>query len=394
MVRNVRERAQQIVNGSTSLTTGCEWSDFAHHTLRSAKWWKAAKKLHLLSRREYPVSGIRHQISSFRNHCLTQIVRQAVFVLLIVLTSPAFSAAQGVIVTSRVDSNNILIGDWLNLHVEVRHPATTDVQFVALPESLAGFEILKHDSLRRSSDDQSVLESTEFTITSFDSGTFIIPPIKVRYRVAGDTVTKEAESLPIPIFVHSVGVDTSQAIKDIKPPMSLGISFAEVLPYLIGVAVIGALVWLVMYIMKKRKRGEPLIAEAPPRPADEVALEALRSLESEKFWQRGKVKEYHSKVTDIVRLYLEGRFRIMALEMITDEILDTPAIKNLEKETFSSLRDMLTLADLVKFAKFQPLPEENERSMRSAYAFVEGTRRIHQQHTTESVKEGAGTWQE
>jgi len=284
-----------------------------------------------------------------------------------------YTTAQNVTVTARVDSNNILIGDFLRLHLEVHHPADRDVAFVGVPDSLAGFEILKRDSLVRKPAGGEMVETTTWTITSYDSGTFVVPPLRVQYRNPGDTALQFAETNPIPVFVHSVPVDTSLAIKDIKPPMGLGLSFAEMLPYIIGIVVLAGIVWLVRYYLKKRKRGEKFIPEAPPRPAHELAVEALRSLESEKYWQRGKLKEYHSILTDIIRLYIERKFHVMALEMITEDILDAPPVKNLEPEARKHLKGMLSLADLVKFAKFQPLPEEHETSMKSAYAFVAST---------------------
>ena len=301
------------------------------------------------------------------------VIRDLVVLSILTIFLSLQTVAQDVHVTANVDSNNILIGDWLNLHLEVRHRENQSVQFAALPDSLAGFEIVRRDSFQRKSVDRDVVEWTNFTITSYDTGTFVVPPLTVRYRNAGETAAHVAESPPIPIFVHGMAVDTTKDIKDIKPPIPLGISFAELLPYLIGVVVIAGVVWLVYYVMRKRKRGESIIPEPPRRPAHEAALDALRSLESEKLWQRGKVKEYHSQLTEILRTYIEIRFDVQALEMITDQILSAEEIKLLDRNVYVDLRDMLTLADLVKFAKLQPRPEENERSMRSAISFVEQT---------------------
>src|SRR5438067_1868308 len=175
---------------------------------------------------------------------------------------------------------------------------------------------------------------------------YIIPPLVFHYTTAGGRTQDTATTSPVAVFVHSVGVDTTKDIKDIKPPVSLSISFAEMLPYILGVVGVGVAGWLVYYVLKKRKRGEPILPEAPPRPAHELAIEALRTLESEKLWQRGMVKEYYSKLTDIVRTYIERRFSVMAMEMITDEILAAAAITGLDKEPKEKLRDTLVLADL------------------------------------------------
>lgn len=289
------------------------------------------------------------------------------------LSSPLPARAQDIRATARVDSNNILIGDWLKLHIEVQHSSGITVKFPSLADSLQGLEIIHRDTPTVKNNDRQVLESASYTITAFDSGTYIIPPMAIQYTVGGDTTRRIAETSPIPIFVHGIAVDTTQEIKDVKPPLSVPITIADVLPYLIGIVAAGGVVWLFYYIRKKRKRGEPLIPEPPSRPAHEIALDALRALEAEHLWQRGKLKEYHSQLTDIVRTYIEKRFNVMAMESTSDEILDSRVIAGLEKDVLETLREILIRADFVKFAKFQPLPEENESSLRLAVGFVERT---------------------
>jgi hypothetical protein len=324
--------------------------------------------------RTYSRGNFELRISNFE--LVTRSLRRHVslfFTLLLFAVLPFRLLAQDVTVTARVDSNNIRIGDWLKLHLEIQHPANAVLQSPTIADSLRGLEVLRIDSLPRKISGQNIIESANFTLTAFDSGTFVVPPIVVKYKTADDSTLRSAESGPIPVFVHGIDIDTTKEIKDIKPPISLSLSFAEILPWLLGVVGLGVIGWLVYYIMKKRKKGESIIPEAPPRPAHEIALESLRSLEAEKLWQRGKVKEYHSQVTDIVRMYIERRFHVAAMEMITDEIMSSQIIQRLEKSVSGSLREMLTLADLVKFAKLQPLAEENDKSLLQAKTFIELT---------------------
>jgi hypothetical protein len=291
--------------------------------------------------------------------------------LLLLLTISVF--AQDVSVTTRVDSNNISIGDHVNLYLEVRHPKNITVTWPSVADSLQGLEVVQHGTPTTKTENNHIVESATYTLTSFDSGLVGIPPLTFYYKIGGDTTRKSVESSPVPIMVHGVAIDTTQDIKDIKPPLSLSITFAEILPYLIAVVVIAGVVWLLYYIRKKRKKGEPLLPEAPPRPAHEIALEALKALDSERLWQRGKVKEYHSQLSDIIRAYIEHRFRVMAMEMVTDEIMRNKEIQELNETAKSPLRELLVLADLVKFAKYQPTSEEHEKSMQQAFSFVEAT---------------------
>jgi hypothetical protein len=283
------------------------------------------------------------------------------------------SYPQDVRVTAKVDSNHIMIGDWFKLHLEIEHPNNVTIAVTALPDSFEGFEIIKRDQPSSKQTDQRTLKTQEFIVTSFDSGMHIIPAIPIQYTIAGDTTKYLVETSPIPMTVGTVAVDTSQDIKDVKPPLSVPITFADVLPYLLVVVGIAGIVWLARYIIRKRKRGESLILEEPTRPAHEVALEALRSLESEKLWQRGKTKDYHSQLTDIIRVYIERRFRILAMESTSDEILSEFVNGIIPKDLRDNLKEILVLADLVKFAKFTPVSEENEISLKLAFKFVEST---------------------
>ena len=294
--------------------------------------------------------------------------------LIILFLFSTLSLAQSVHVTARADSNNILIGDWLALHIEVEHPASTTIVFPELPDSIEGFEIVRRAPASKKSTEHGVLESATFIVTAFDSGMHVIPPLPVQYTSSGDSTKHFMETLPIPVYVRGIAIDTTQEIKDVKPPLSLPLTLADFLPYLVGLAAAGGLVWLYVYVRAKRKKGESILPEAPARPADELALEALRALESERLWQRGKIKEYHSQLTDILRLYIERRFRVTALELTSDEILSSGPIRLLTKDAREPLKEILTRADLVKFAKYQPLPEEHETSLKLADGFVVSTR--------------------
>jgi hypothetical protein len=281
---------------------------------------------------------------------------------------------QDVRASAMVDSNNILIGQQFKVAVEVKHTSGVSVLWPSFVDSLPGLELINHTEPEAKTSGDTVTESANLTVTSFDSGTAVIPAIQFAYTLKGDTLRHFVLTSPIPIFVHTVAVDTSKPAKDIKPPEGVPITFMELLPYLLGAAAIGLIIWLILYIIKRRTMGEPIIPEVPRRPAFEVAFEALRSLESEKLWQRGLVKEYHSQLSDILRAFIERRFTIMAMEMTTDEIMATEAIGALPKALKASLKEILVLADFAKFAKARPEPQENEVSMKSAYAFLEQSR--------------------
>jgi hypothetical protein len=287
--------------------------------------------------------------------------------------------AQDVHVSARVDSNNVLIGDHIKLNIELEYPSDLKVTWPAIADSLDKIEIIERTSPIIERTQQSIKEKTTFTLCVFDTGTYVIPPFNFTYRKipqAGppvDTTELSASTNPIPIFVHGVGVDTTAEIKDIKPPLSVPITLAELLPYLIGIVILGLLILAIYYFVKRKKNVVAEIYNTPKRPAHEIALEALQSLESEKLWQRGEVKLYHSKLSDIIRTYIENRFNILAMESTTYEILEDLNRKNINGSLTHNLQEMLTTADLVKFAKGQPLPNENDTCLKHAYNFIQQT---------------------
>jgi hypothetical protein len=173
----------------------------------------------------------------------------------------------------------------------------------------------------------------------------------VNWPVFGDTLTGHVEIL------RKSGLDTL-SIKPIKPPLKAPVTLAEILTWVGLALVVAAIAFGVYYFLLKKKKKEPLIKLRlkPSIPPDEAALEALEALKLKKLWQSGKVKEYYSEMTDIVREYIELRFLIRALEMTTDEIRMAMHQSGIDGGAKVKLLQTLTLADLVKFAKEQPLP--------------------------------------
>jgi hypothetical protein len=211
-----------------------------------------------------------------------------------------------------------------------------------------------------------------YTITSFDSGTYVIPSYAF-HTAAGDITTGE-----LSLQVSPVAVDTTKAIYDIKQPLTVKYSFMDwlrdnwkwVASGLAAILIIGGIIY---YIRKKLKKAPVIEAPKPVIPAHVTALNQLNDLRDKKLWQQEQTKQYHTELSDIVRDYLENRYAIQALEQTSDEIFASLRHKDISDENRNTLRQTLILADLVKFAKEKPLPHENEQSMDNAVAFVTKT---------------------
>jgi len=289
--------------------------------------------------------------------------------------------SQDVKAIAKIDSskNKIIVGDQIKLIMSLTYPLKTTISWPDLKDSLSkNIEIIeksKIDTINK--DAKSLTLSQTYTLTSFDSGSFYIPQIHFKYKNAKDTAFFEALTDSLLLNVNTVAVDTTKAIKDIKGPLNVPLTFMEILPYLIGLILLAAIVWLVIYYLRKRKKGESILNFSKPQiPAHEQALIALGTLKSKKLWQNNKLKDYYTELTEIVRIYIEKRYKISALEMTSDEIITS--FKSVEISNVSSKRlvQIFILADLVKFAKATPLPNEHDISMENAIEFVNETKII------------------
>jgi len=280
--------------------------------------------------------------------------------------------------TAKPEKNAISIGDQVRLELNLTVPAGSYVQWPMLLDTLAqNVEIIRKSGIDTlSSGKEQFTLKQELIITSFDSGTYVVRPIIFKYNRKGDTVTYFTETLPFTIDVQTIKTDQSKDIMPIKPPLKAPVTFRELLPWIGLVILILALAALAYYFLKKRKQVKPLVTSRLKTtiPPYEAAIEALEGLRLKKLWQSGRVKEYYSEMTDIVREYIELRFPVRALEMTTSEINTALRQVDVNATAREKLHQSLVLADLVKFAKEQPLPLENDLSLSQCMDFLRETK--------------------
>jgi hypothetical protein len=280
-------------------------------------------------------------------------------------------------VIASVDTNSGLIGDHFHLKLKVDLDTSFTVKFPEFNDSLGKLLIInkgKIDTIRKNG---YLNLNQELTLTSYDSGYFQIPELYFIYTRKNDTILYPVTTNPINLVLHSVAIDTTKPIKDIKPPLQVPFSIIDYIWYII---IFIALIILSYYIIKylKNKKIDKLDNSKydPKIPIHIFALLELEKLEQEKLWQNGKVKEYYSRLTDILRLYLEKRFDFPALESTTPEILYQINRYISGVEILSNLKYILEFADLVKFAKQIPLSNENIRVLEITRDIIQSTVQI------------------
>ncbi|MCD6347853.1 MAG: hypothetical protein J7L96_10575 [Bacteroidales bacterium] len=296
--------------------------------------------------------------------------------------------SQEIKVESSIDTTRMLIGDQVNILLKVDQPKSKSIAFPIFKDTLVNqLEILDVSGIDTAPAGDGHLQLIQrLLVTSFDTGFYVIPSFYFVDQETKDSFRTEV----LPLEVLTMEIDTAKGIADIKLPFDVPLTFMEVLPYIIVGLLLAGLIILFIYIYKKRKqKPEPVpVRVKPSEPAHLWALRTLDKLASEKLWQKGKIKLYHSRLSEIIRSYIEFRFSITALEQTTAEILEAcEKHSSITEELNHNLGELLELSDLVKFAKWQPLSDENERSLEIAYDFVLKTKKSLNLRSSESDDE-------
>ncbi len=278
-----------------------------------------------------------------------------------------------------LSKDTILIGDQILLKVTARVPENSRVGFPIFTSDtlVKGIEIVRKpfiDSVRVKGIGKEYVMN--LLITSFDSGAHYIPPVPVAYINQSKVDTAYTNTLELNVKTLPRNQSGNAGIYDIKPPIAEPLTIAEVAPWAGGGLMLAALIVLLIVYLKRRKQNRPFyLIQKPTDPPHVVALRELEKIRAEKLWASENHKLFYTRLIDVVRYYIEGRFRVPAMEQTTDEILGS--LKKVDypfDELYDQLQEALTLADLVKFAKFTPMISENERNMNFAFEFVEKTK--------------------
>ncbi|MGA7838229.1 MAG: LPXTG cell wall anchor domain-containing protein, partial [Ignavibacteriaceae bacterium] len=255
----------------------------------------------------------------------------------------------------------------------------------AIQDSLKDVDILKAGNMVYSEQTGKKTATLNFLLSKYDSADVTIPAIRVFYRTGKDTLSdkgidtsdvslKSVLSNPVNFQVRLVKVDLKKDIKDVKDPEKIPLDLTEIILWVLAGLILLALGFYFYRKYRKKKSRKPAIRKEVIIPPHIKALKALKSLEEEKLWQSGEVKQYHSEITEIIRIYFAARFGLQALELTTSETLGHLKGRKDADVIIGTTENFLTNADLVKFAKFSPLSSVNEEMMRQAVEIVEKTK--------------------
>lgn len=279
-------------------------------------------------------------------------------------------------VDAKIDSTAIVIGDQTHLTFRITQKPGQRVMMPLLVDSIPGgldiVESLKPDTV--AGDAGTVQIKKSYLVTAFEDSLLYIPALP--FVIDGDTVWSKTLSLKV---VQPFKIDTaSHQIADIKPVIQGPFDWKGLLLILLFILLVHGLVVAGIYVYRTYFVKEPELDQKSKdllQPAHVVALGYLDRIKQEKPWQAGRSKEYHTQLTDVLRTYIERMFNINSMEMTSDEILEEFRLMHLEnKSVYTNLKQILTLADLVKFAKWEPSIDEHELSLMNAYFFINQTK--------------------
>lgn len=281
------------------------------------------------------------------------------------------SNSQSLVLSS--DTNNVMIGDWVTLNLQYLSSEKKEVVFPIFDASgIEGLELLEETKVDTVKNGKSFGLSKRFTVSAYDSGSFVIPRMAMLFEKDGAIDTLYSDSLVLNF--GSPAVDTTKAIKDIKGIFNINYSDNSLLYWIGGIVLFLLIAASLIYYFKKRKGKEEKeeIDYDPSIPPYILAMESLRRIEQERLWQNGYFKKYYTDITDVLRIYYHRIYIIKTKELTSHELIEALHGKTLfDSESVTMLEYISRYSDLSKFAKANPLPENNTQSLKYAFDLVE-----------------------
>ena len=266
------------------------------------------------------------------------------------------------------DTIHYMSGGRIIITQEWSHPSDREIDPPFMPDRIAKLEKVNEGEISKDRVKDKVIMHRNIVYTCFDTGYYQIDPLG--WRVKGDSVF----SNPLFLNVYYAEVDTSEDIMDIEEPLNVPYGFFEMLPSIIFVLILGMFLAGV-YVMYCLIKTEIKKTDAPYRPPYFVAFEQLEDLKEQKLWQKGEVKQYHFKLSLIVREYIQRLYGKPTADLTTLQLQELCLDLNISENLVNEVVKYLMIGDLAKFAKANPLPNENEEAWDVIHLFVSSTMR-------------------
>lgn len=259
-----------------------------------------------------------------------------------------------VLVKAYIDRDKILVGDSLILTLDVRAPLGEGITWFNL-DTLPHFEFLDKGKIDTVEGVDGKKWQQQLIITSYDSGHWQIPMLSM--KVGG----KAYYSDTLAVDVSYANADLSQDYKDIKEIEDVPNTETNYIPWIIGAATliaIGVMFWL---FRKKKKITTPVPVAVKLTPYEE-AMQALAALRKKDLLNKGEIKNYYTGLNDTLRVFVRRKLNIASLEKTNEQLISELKKLRMNDDYFRELTAALRMADFVKFARYEPGAEDNEKN--------------------------------
>jgi len=273
-------------------------------------------------------------------------------------------------VRAEVDRALITIGDPVVYTVTIRsHPDIQVLSGIPMPDEEV-FKLKKIEEFTDQEGDDRII-GRRFTLTAYRLGEFILEPVEIQYRdKTGETKTIQTKRIFITVKSVAAG-ETKTDIRGAKGVMAIPFRIGWPVYLVLALMLIALTYYFWRLLSRKRKMvAAPEVLLTP----EEEALLNLQDLFESDFIRLGKYREYYFRFSEILRVYLEKRFGILAVESTTLEI--SRALKRMEIELAlrDKIRAVLEAADLAKFAKWKPEPAQIVHWNNESKGIIEASR--------------------
>lgn len=299
----------------------------------------------------------------------------AIALLFLCSILPLSGWGQNVTVDVKIDSLQRLVGEQAKITLEVSCGAKQKVLLPNFADTLvAGVEILDVTNVDTQylNNKERMLITQKYTITSFDSASYYIPP----FEVLVDSVPYHSKSLVLMVYPMDVDESNPDVFFGPQDIMQIPFSWEDWKPIIWKVLLLVCLIGVFIYLIARYSNDTPIIYIKKTTPKilpHEIAMNKIARIKEEKNWQKGKLKEYYTELTDVIRDYIYNRYGFNAMEKTSAEIIEYLQ-QDGNNVSIEELKQLFITADLVKFAKFAPLLNENDMNLVTAIDFVNQTK--------------------
>ena len=298
-------------------------------------------------------------------------------IFLILVINSTGLCAFGQHMQTSVDKKKILIGERIYYNIQFTFPDKAFAIEFNVPDSMPHFEVMGKRVVDTVVDNKYVVRQ-QLVITSWDSGKWVIPsfPIKIR-NVNNNTNVYNVSSPIVTIEVGHAPADSTDVLRDIKPILPVREAETKWWYWALAALALLIIIYLIYRYFKNKPAKAPPVFDSTLTPYEE-AMKAIKELESLDLYNKAQIKQYHSGLSEIFKKYLSRKKQVSVMQNTTGEILQVLREDKLSSDLLSEIANSLRSADAVKFAKYEPVPDQSSRVLHSVRSAID---------TIENIKE-------